>query len=192
MGKLYGYARVSTSNQNVDMQIDALLKAGVDKEDIFIDEGFSGSKASRPQFDKLLSVVQEGDTVVAWKLDRLGRSLENLCQLASLLKTKGVFIKTIMDGIDTGTSMGKMIYGILSTLAEFERDVIMERIETGKALARANGVKFGRKRALKAVHVDDIKEKLKTMSTRQVADFFKVSERTIFRCLAELKLKEVA
>lgn len=183
MAKLYGYARVSTHLQSVDMQVGDLLKAGVLREDIFIDNAVSGAKARRPSFDRLLATVEAGDTIVAWKLDRLGRSLANLSELASDLRGRGVYIKTLVDCIDTSTSMGKMLYGILSTLAEFERDVIMERIEAGKALARKNGVIFGRKISLNPEHVRDARVKLQAQTVGQVADFYKVSERTLFRAL---------
>jgi len=183
MGKLYGYARVSTHLQNIDMQVSDLVRVGIERDDIFIDDGISGAKASRPAFDKLLSIVQEGDTIVAWKLDRLGRTVVNLSQLANDLKAKGVYIRTIMDGIDTSTKMGSLLYNLLSTLAEMERDAIMERIEAGKANARKNDVLFGRKILLKKQHVDDAREKLKTMTVKQVADFLKVSEPTLYRAL---------
>lgn len=183
MGKLYGYARVSTGSQKLDMQIDCLLKQGVLLDDIYSDEGFSGAKASRPAFDKLLAVVEEGDTIVAYRLDRIGRSVLNLSELANSLKSRGVFIRTISDGIDTSTKMGSLLYNLLSTLADFEREVILERVEAGLALARANGVPFGRRKLLGPEHVADARLKLKAMRVADVADFYKVSERTLFRAL---------
>jgi len=181
MGNIYGYARVSTKNQVLDLQIDSLLKTGVERENIFTDENVSGAKRNRPGFDRLLKIIQPGDTIISWKLDRIGRSVSHLSELLNQLNERGIYIRTISDGVDTGTKMGKMMFHLLSTLAEFERDIIMERIEAGKAVARANGVKFGPKYKLEKQHLDDIGEKLKTMTVKQVSDFFDVSERTIYR-----------
>lgn len=183
MAKVYGYARISTGEQIIDLQIDALLKAGVSKEDIFTDE-ISGAKASRPGLDKLLSTVQAGDTIIAWKLDRLGRSVLNLAELSQALAHQGVFIRTTSDGIDTSTAHGRMFYNLLAVLAEFEREIIRERVAAGMAVAKRNGVHCGRRFLMKEEHVRDAREKLKTMPAKKVARFFKISEATLYRALA--------
>lgn len=136
-----GYARVSTEDQNLYMQTDALKNAGC--EEIFTDIA-SGAKSQRPGLDKALSYIREGDTLVVWKLDRLGRSIQHLIQTISELQKKKIYFQCLQEAIDTSTSGGKLIFHIFSALAEFERDLIRERTDAGLKAARARGRMGGR------------------------------------------------
>lgn len=130
-GRLLGYARVSVADQRLDLQLDALRATGVPDHLTFTDHGVSGARAQRPGLDRLLEEARDGDTVVCWRLDRLGRSLVNLSTLTSTLTERGVHIRTIADGVDTGTSTGRLLLGLLATLADWEREVIRERVIAG-------------------------------------------------------------
>jgi DNA invertase Pin-like site-specific DNA recombinase len=136
-----GYARVSTADQQLRMQEDALKSAGC--EEIFTDIA-SGVKSQRPGLDKALEYVREGDTLVVWKLDRLGRSIQHLIQLMTLLNERKIGFKCLQESIDTSTSGGKLIFHMFSALAEFERDLIQERTQAGLKAARARGKMGGR------------------------------------------------
>ncbi len=119
-----GYARVSTKDQSLDLQVDALRRAGCGK---VYQEVVSGAKAERPVLDALLADLRPGDVLVIWKLDRLGRSLRHLVELASALLEKGVGLKSLNDPIDTTTSSGRLTFNLFASLSEFERDLIRER-----------------------------------------------------------------
>lgn len=136
-----GYARVSTTDQYLRMQEDALKSAGC--VEIFTDVA-SGSKSQRPGLDKALEYVREGDTLVVWKLDRLGRSIQHLIQLMTSLNERKISFKSLQESIDTSTSGGKPIFHMFSALAEFERDLIQERTQAGLKAARARGRMGGR------------------------------------------------
>ena len=136
-----GYARVSTADQHLRMQEDALKSAGCDE--IFSDV-VSGVKSQRPGLDKALDYLREGDTLVVWKLDRLGRSVQHLIQTIKELSDKKIGFKSLQENIDTTTSGGKLIFHIFSALAEFERDLIQERTQAGLQAARARGRMGGR------------------------------------------------
>lgn len=141
----FGYARVSTYDQNINLQVDALLKAGC--EEIFKDVA-SGSKMDRPQLRKLLDRIRKGDVIIIWKLDRLGRSLKDFISITNELIRKGVNLKSLNDPIDTTSSQGRLIFNIFASLAEFERDLIIERTQAGLKAARARGRLGGRPRGL--------------------------------------------
>lgn len=146
MAKLVGYVRVSTQEQEVRLQIDALKKAGCAKEMIFMDK-ISGTKAERPGLDKCLASLTKGDTLLVWRLDRLGRSMPHLVQLIEALGQKGIGFRSLCDGaIDTTTASGELIFNIFSSLAQFERRLIQERTRAGLEAARARGRKGGRKK----------------------------------------------
>lgn len=140
-----GYTRVSTSAQDAQLQVDALVAAGVQKRDVFADVT-SGSKTAiqRPGMKKLLDYAEEEDTVVVWRVDRLGRSLVDVLNTVTLLRERGVQVRSISDGIDPSTSTGRLMLNMLATLAEYERELIVERVTAGIAAARANGTRFGR------------------------------------------------
>ena len=139
---LIGYARVSTNEQNLDLQRDALQKVGC--EQIYTDN-VSGTKAHRPGLENALSHLRSGDTLVVWRLDRLGRSLRHLIDTVTELQDKGIGFKSLQESIDTTTSGGKLIFHIFGALAEFEREIIRERTQAGLRSARARGRRGGPK-----------------------------------------------
>jgi DNA invertase Pin-like site-specific DNA recombinase len=142
---LIGYARVSTQDQTLNLQKDALKKIGCNK--IFTDT-VSGAKAERKGLDEALEYVREGDTLVVWRLDRLGRSLKHLIETITELNKRKIGFKSITENIDTTTSGGKLVFHIFGALAEFERDIIRERTQAGLQAARARGRKGGRPKSL--------------------------------------------
>ena len=137
-----GYVRVSTNEQNTDLQREALERSGC--EQIF-EEKMSGTVANRPALKKLLRTLKEGDTLVVWKLDRLGRSMRNLVLLVDELRQRGIHFRSLTDSIDTSSPMGRFIFHIMSALAEMERELIVERTLAGLAAARAKGRVGGRR-----------------------------------------------
>ena len=140
-----GYTRVSTASQDAQLQLDALVDPGVQKRDVFSDVT-SGSRTAmeRPGMKRLLDYVEPGDTVVVWRIDRLGRSLIDVLNTVNLLRDKGVKIRSLSDGIDPETTSGRLMLGMLATLAEYERELITERVNAGIAAARQSGTRFGR------------------------------------------------
>ena len=136
-----GYARVSTDEQNLDRQIDALRVAGCEK--VFTDKA-SGARSSRPGLDDMLAFIRKGDCVVVQKLDRIGRSTKNLIELSELLSEKGADLVSIGEGIDTTTAQGRFFFTVTAAFAEFERDLISERTKDGLAAARRRGRTGGR------------------------------------------------
>jgi DNA invertase Pin-like site-specific DNA recombinase len=176
---LIGYARVSTLEQNLDLQIDALQKAGCEK--IFTDK-MSGAKA-RPGLDEALAFIRPGDALVVWKLDRLGRRTVKLIQLIEELKERGIGFKSLSNAIDTTTPEGMFIYRISSSFAELERDLARERTMAGLQAARARGRKGGRRRKLTedqaklaAKMLDD-----PTNNVKDIIAAFKVPRSTLYR-----------
>lgn len=155
--RLLGYTRVSTIAQDARLQLDALAGAGVQGRDVFSDVT-SGSKAGaeRPALRKLLDYAEHGDVVVVWRIDRLGRSLLDVLSTVNLLREKGVDVRSVSDGIDPATTNGRLMLGMLATLAEYERELIIERVNAGIAAAKAGGTRFGRPVA----DPDEIAEKL--------------------------------
>ena len=141
-----GYARVSTVDQNLELQTDALTEAGCKK--IFSDHGVSGAKAERPGLDEALDRIRKKDTLVIWKLDRLGRSLSDLLSIVEYLKDRGAHFLSIQDGFDTSTASGKMVFSVIGAMAEYERNLIQERTMAGLKAARARGRMGGRPKAL--------------------------------------------
>lgn len=138
---LIGYARISTQDQNVHLQRDALTHAGCER--IFTDT-ISGSTSERKGLDEALNFLRSGDTLVVWKLDRLGRTMKHLIETVNMLKEKGIGFKSLTENIDTTTPGGKLVFHIFGSLAEFERDLIRERTQAGLQAARARGRKGGR------------------------------------------------
>ncbi|WP_422392035.1 recombinase family protein [Arthrobacter sp. N1] len=142
---LLGYARISTTDQNASMQVEALVEAGVDRKRIFIDE-MSGAKAARerPEMKRLLDYARPGDRTLVWRIDRLGRSLVDVVNTVNEILEKGIELQSIMDGVDPSTAQGRLQLHLFATLAEFERELINERVRAGVMAAKARGVQFGK------------------------------------------------
>lgn len=182
---LIGYARVSTADQDPALQHDALIKAGADPDRLFTDEA-SGSLRERPQLTRCLEYLRPGDTLVVWKLDRLGRSLVHLIETVTALGERGIGFRSLTEGFDTTTAGGKLLFHVLGALAEFERTIIRERTMAGLASARARGRKGGRREKLDAGQQALIRELYgdgKGRTVTALAKSFKVSRPTIYRVL---------
>jgi DNA invertase Pin-like site-specific DNA recombinase len=145
-----GYARVSTRDQHPEVQRERLEAAGCDPDLIFTDHGVSGTRASRPEWDRCLAQLRRGDVLVAVRLDRIGRSVRNLLDVAQDLQDRGVDLVLLDQGIDTSTTMGKMLFTILGAVAEYERNLIVERTKDGLASTTARGREGGRRHRLTA------------------------------------------
>ena len=179
-----GYARVSKNDQDLKMQIDALLAFGCEKDNIFTDQ-ISGAKSMRPGLDKCLATLQQNDMLIVWRLDRLGRSMLHLVSLIEEFKTRKIAFKSLCDGVfDTTTASGELILNIFSSLAQFERKLIQERTQAGLSAARARGKKGGRKKILssdpkvltaKRMHQDH------KMSINDILKTLKISRATFYR-----------
>lgn len=176
---LIGYARVSTQDQHLDLQIEALQKAGCKK--IFQDK-VSGSRAERPGLIKALEILREDDTLVVWKLDRLGRSVKHLVNLVSELHKKGVHFNSITDAVNTGTPSGRFFFHVMASLAEMERELTIERTRAGLEIARQLGRKGGRKRQMTVSKIQSAKKLLaNNVPPRDVAKNLGVSVPTLYR-----------
>src|SRR3954467_8829031 len=143
MARRFGYSRVSTSDQDWSLQLEALTKAGVDDRDIFREKA-SGAKRDRTELRRMLDQLRPGDQATVYRLDRLARSQLHLLQILEEIEGKGAKLVSLMDNIDTGTATGKMVVGVLAVLAEFERNLLMERCAAGVKIARQRNVQFGR------------------------------------------------
>lgn len=177
-----GYARVSTSHQTTDQQIDALKAAGVER--IFTDT-MSGARNDRPGLAELMAYAREGDTITVVALDRLGRSLSHVISTIECLQERGIVLKSLREGIDYSTSTGRMVAGIFAALAEYERSLINERAAAAREAARVRGRQVGRPRAL----TDETAGLAKQMRTANIpvptiAKQLKVSPATVYRLLA--------
>src|SRR5512144_256803 len=177
---LIGYARVSTTDQTLDLQKDALEKAGCSK--IFTDTA-SGAKAERIGLEEALNYVRPGDSLVVWKLDRLGRSLPHLIETITGLNNRGIGFKSITEAIDTTTSGGKLIFHIFGALAEFERDIIRERTQAGLTAARARGRKGGRPKVLTPKKAEQLQTLYgaKNHTIDEICKTFTISRATLYR-----------
>ena len=180
---IYGYARVSTADQNLDRQLDALRKHGIDK--LFC-EKMSGTKKNRPELDKMLSELSEGDTVVIESLSRLGRSVKNLSELMEYFNTQNIRLVSMKETIDTTSPTGRLLYTILSSLAQFERDILVERTSEGLKAARARGRVGGRpKTDAKAMQKAVALYQTKEYSVTDITDLTGVSKSALYRALKE-------
>ncbi len=187
MGKLIGYARVSTGEQDVQLQLDALKSAGCAEAHLFVDTA-SGARSDRPGLDACMAVLQPGDTLVVWRLDRLGRSMPHLVTLVEELLRKNIGFRSLCDGaVDTTTASGELMFHIFSALAQFERRLIQERTRAGLSVARARGRKGGRKpiapndprvKTAKRMHQN------RDISINQICETLKISRPTFYRYLA--------
>jgi DNA invertase Pin-like site-specific DNA recombinase len=183
-GRLVGYARVSTDDQDLALQIDSLLGLGVSRDAVFTDK-VSGAKTERPGLDACLAHLQHGDTLVVWRLDRLGRSMNHLVQLIEELRNRGVGFRSVSDGfVDTTSPSGELIFHIFSALAQFERRLIQERTRAGLASARARGRLGGRPpidldqakvRAARKLHSDH------TLNIDDICKTLNISRSTYYR-----------
>ena len=175
-----GYARISTHDQNLDLQRDALTKAGCAK--LFTDT-ISGANADRPGLAQALDFARDGDILVVWKLDRLGRSLRDLIATITTLHEKGVGFKSITESIDTTTPGGKLIFHVFGALAEFERDLIRERTHAGLTAARARGKVGGRPRVLSPKKVTQLQALAadRTNTIADILDTLNISRTTYYR-----------
>ena len=185
MARLIGYARVSTGEQELQMQLDALEEAGC--VEIFKDKA-SGARSSRPGLDACIEALEPGDTLVVWRLDRLGRSMPHLVGLVEELLGKGIGFRSLQDGaIDTTTASGELMFNIFSSLAQFERRLIQERTQAGLAAARTRGRLGGRK----PISPDDPRvvtakrlHKDRSLSIDQICETLGISRPTFYRYLA--------
>src|SRR3954452_22212811 len=177
---MIGYARVSTTDQTLDLQIDALKKAGCDK--IFTDTA-SGAKAERKGLEEAISYVRAGDMLAVWRLDRLGRSLQHLIETVGELDARNIGFKSLTENIDTTTSGGKLIFHIFGALAEFERNLIRERTSAGLQAARERGRKGGRPRSLtyKKVEMARTLYSDKSNSVEEICRTLGISRVTLWR-----------
>ena len=186
-----GYARVSTKDQNLNLQMDDLNKAGC--ENIF-QEKITGATKERPQLQKMIEQLREGDVVFIYKLDRLGRSLKDLIHLVNEIQDKGAGLKSLNDQIDTTTPQGKLTFHLFAALSEFERDIIKERTKAGLASARARGRIGGRPKGLssKAKHTAIIAAKLyeeRELSVKEILDQLSISKMTFYNYLRHRGVK---
>ena len=178
---LIGYARVSTQDQNLELQREALRQAGCQK--VFEDQ-VSGTRAERPGLTKAQEMLREGDMLVVWKLDRLGRSVKQLVDLAGELQQRGVQFKSLTDAIDTGTPSGRFFFHVMASLAEMERDLIVERTRAGLEVARQLGRTGGRKPKMTDSKIASARKLLDSgMPPRDVAQNLGVSVPTLYRWL---------
>jgi DNA invertase Pin-like site-specific DNA recombinase len=176
---LIGYARVSTQDQNLDLQTEALISAGCKK---IFDDKISGGKAERLGLAKTLEMLREGDTLVVWKLDRLGRSVKNLVDLVGELQNQGIQFKSLTDSIDTSTPSGRFFFHIMASLAEMESELTVERTRAGLEVARQLGRKGGRKRKMTDSKIESAKKLLANgIPPRDVAKNLGVSVPTLYR-----------
>ncbi|UCZ74953.1 recombinase family protein [Dickeya zeae] len=176
---LIGYARVSTSDQNTELQKNALNSANC--ELIFEDQA-SGKNARRPGLKRALRKLKRGDTLIVWKLDRLGRSVRDLITMVSDLQSRGIHFRSLTDAIDTSTPAGRFFFHVMSALAEMERELIVERTRAGLAAARAAGRIGGRRRIMTPDAIDHARTLLSNGATRwQIANIIGVSAKTIYK-----------
>jgi DNA invertase Pin-like site-specific DNA recombinase len=183
-----GYARVSTQDQTTDLQIDALKKAGCER---IFQEKASGAKEDRPQLAAALEYMREGDVLVVWKLDRLARSTKQLMNTVDDFRERGIQLISVQESIDTTSTTGKLLFGILATLAEFERDVIRDRVNSGLAAARQRGRVGGRPK----VDADKLNQAVALVnagySTAKASKAAGISRATLCRHLASKTLDAV-
>lgn len=181
---LVGYARVSTDDQNLALQTDALKGAGC--EQLFSDK-LGGTVSNREGLAQALAYARPGDTFVVWKLDRLGRTVKSLIELVDQLKERGVHFRSLTDSIDTSTTAGRFFFHVMSALAEMERELIRERTNAGLTAARARGRLGGRKRKLDESKLDAARKLLDAkVEVGVVAKNLGVSRTTLYRALAKL------
>jgi DNA invertase Pin-like site-specific DNA recombinase len=188
---LFGYARVSTNEQNLDLQIDELKRYGVSEENIYFDK-VTGTSKERPSLNKLMSKLRSGDSLVVWRLDRIGRSVKHLVDMINELEEKNIDFISLKENIDTTTPTGKLMFHICSAFAQFERDIISERTKAGLRSARARG-RLGGRPSISKKKVD-IALKMyysKDYSIKEILDTVGFSKTTLYRYIKkDMKKKE--
>ena len=187
---LIGYARVSTDDQTLDLQRDAVTGAGCDR----IFEDTAGGAAARPNLAQALSHLRTGDTLVVWRLDRLGRSLKDFITRAEELRARGVGLRSLHEAIDTDSSSGRLIFHIFGALAEFERALIRERTQAGLQAARARGRKGGRRKRLdpeQRAHAIELYRSRKH-TVKQICSLMGISCATLYAYIAEHSNRSIA
>lgn len=182
-GACIGYARVSTAGQDTALQMDALAKAGCAR--VFQDIGISGARADRPGLGEVMAYLRPGDTLVVWKLDRLGRSLPHLIETVTGLAARGVAFRSLSEAIATDTPSGRLMLHMLAALAQFERDLIRERVQAGLTAARERGNKGGRRRVVTPAKLAKVKAlQAKGLTMKGIAAACGVSRTAIYEALA--------
>jgi DNA invertase Pin-like site-specific DNA recombinase len=181
----YGYARVSTRDQNLNLQIDALKRSKCER---IYKEVAKGAKTDRPKLNELLAVIKPGDSLVIWKLDRLGRSLQHLVKMFNDLINNGIDIISLQDPIDTSTAQGKLMFNIFPSLAEFERDLIIERTRAELKAARARGRCGGRpkglsKNSMEKARAAEMLYNQKKLTAIQISEQLSISKTTLYKYL---------
>lgn len=191
---IYGYMRVSTSKkdkdtgeyvQSFDLQRDALIRAGVQPENIYEDRA-SGAKEDRPGLSELLDILQPGDTVVVWKIDRLGRNARHILQLHEQFKKQDINVRSLVDGFDSTSKMGIIVLSLMASFAELERENTRERVTAGIQASIARGGRIGRRKALSPDGRNDVAQSYEAGSTvSELARRYRVSRKTIQRTLKD-------
>lgn len=186
---IIGYARVSTDDQKLDLQVQALKAAGC--ENIFTDRGQSGFKFDRDGLENALQLLKPGGTLVVWRLDRLGRSLAGLVTLMERLGAAGIHFRSLNENIDTASSGGKLMFHMMAALAEFERTLISERTRAGMAAAKKRGSKLGRPKTLTDDQIHDARKTIRANSAAAdaIAAKFNISTRTLRRYIVPISTK---
>ena len=180
---LIGYARVSTEDQNLDLQLDALRQQGCTK---VFQEKMTGTTRKRPTLNKAIKALKPGDMLVVWKLDRLGRSLQDLIEILKLLESNGVGFHSISDGIDTTSSCGRLLFHIIGAIAEFECNQISERTKAGLQAARRRGSKLGRPRSISDEQIALARSLSDNLSLTHIAAQLNVCRTTLWRSLSRI------
>lgn len=180
MNQRIGYARISTDDQNLDLQRDALQQAGCN---VVYEEAASGKNTDRPELEHCRKALRAGDTLVVWRLDRLGRSLPDLVRIVAELEHDGIGFESLTEKIETGSAAGKLVFHVFAALSEFERNLIRERTHAGLTAARARGRKGGRKPKLDAKQLREIKAMLRdeTIAVADVAKRYGISRTTLYK-----------
>lgn len=191
-GRLIGYARVSTEDQKLDLQLDALVRAGCER--VHKDHGVSGGKAERPGLDAALRALRHGDVLIVYKLDRLGRSVLHLADLLARMDKDGIHFCSLTEGINTTTPGGRLVFHVFAAVAEFTRDLIRENTVYGLNAARARGVRIGRPYLMGDDMIIEARRYMRqeNRTLEQTARHFKVSKSTLLRGLKRVKLRQEA